>query len=103
MNTSFTLKTAIALIIASAAAFEPARADGIRVTYSDLDLSRPKDVAQLYARVQRAARLVCRAGPKIGLSKIRRCEEQTVADAVNRIDRPQLAALHRQNGKRPTG
>jgi UrcA family protein len=70
------------------------------VEYGDLNLSSPRGVETLYRRISRAARTVC--GVENGRQPVdlamraRRCKNQAVADAVARIDLPQLNAYHAQ-------
>jgi UrcA family protein len=67
-----------------------------RIHFEDLDLSKSRDVGVLYGHISRAARDVC--GPSASyfgrLSLMNKCVERTVEDAVSRINRPQLTALH---------
>jgi UrcA family protein len=80
---------------------------GIRVRYADLDLSKPEDVSTLYKRIGRAARDNCGADPVSWdgrTSLLTKCIEQTIEDAVNRINKPQLTALHHEHVNRgPSG
>jgi UrcA family protein len=79
---------------------------GIRVHYADLDLSKPEDVSILYKRISRAARDNCGtdAGAWDGrTSLLKKCIGQTIEDAVNRINKPLLTALHRERMNRMRG
>jgi UrcA family protein len=72
---------------------------GIRVRYADLDLSRPEDVSILYKRISRAARDNCGTDAAAWdgrTSLLEKCIGQTIEDAVNRINKPLLTALHRE-------
>ena len=72
---------------------------GIRVHYADLDLSKPEDVSILYKRISRAARDNCGTDAAAWdgrTSLLKKCIGQTIEDAVNRINKPLLTALHRE-------
>ena len=72
---------------------------GIRVRYADLDLSKPQDVSILYKRISRAARDNCGTDAAAWdgrTSLLKKCIGQTIEDAVNRINKPLLTALHRE-------
>lgn len=68
--------------------------DGINretVRFADLNLASPRDVEELYRRIEYAARKVC-------VDHVRGwhdCYKQAVTNAVARIDRAPLTALHR--------
>jgi UrcA family protein len=75
---------------------------GITVRFADLDLSKPEGVATLYARISRTARDICGdADGKMSLNE--RCVTKTVENAVNRLNRPQLTALHTEHLKHALG
>jgi UrcA family protein len=79
---------------------------GIRVRYADLDLSKPQDVSILYERVSRAARDNCGTDAAAWggrTSLLEECVGQTIEDAVNRINKPLLTALHRERMNRMRG
>jgi UrcA family protein len=71
----------------------------IRLSFADLDLSRPADAQTLYLRIKRAARIVCDATRSdwdvARLRHWKECFAKAIDDAVSRIDRPTLTALHR--------
>ena len=75
------------------------------VHYSDLNLNQQRDVAKLYTRITYAADQVC--GPR-SLSGIHykwadytSCYNDTVAEAVARIDHPSLSAYFQQQSLQP--
>ena len=73
---------------------------GIRVRYADLDLSKEEDVSILYKRISRAARDNCGTGAASWdgrTSLLKKCLDQTIEDAVNRINKPLLTALRREH------
>jgi UrcA family protein len=75
---------------------------GTTLRVVDLDLSKPQDVARHYARVSLAARDICGDGNgRMSLEK--RCIAKTIEDAVSRINRPTLTALHAEHLKRALG
>jgi UrcA family protein len=72
----------------------------MRIAFSDLDLSKPDDVAELYARIKSGARLVCIDSSSPWDAKrtetIQRCYSAVVDDAVAQVNQPKLTALHQQ-------
>lgn len=59
------------------------------VSYADLDLTRPKDMALLKARISYTARRICTelAEPQPTQSNVgRSCQDQAVADAMSRFE-----------------
>jgi UrcA family protein len=74
------------------------------VRFTDLDLSKPAGVQTLYWRVKVAARAVCRRGILSGDGRANThfatCYEDTVNDAISRLNCPALTALHREKSSR---
>jgi UrcA family protein len=69
----------------------------VHVSYGDLDLSTAAGAAKLYDRLQSAAEQVCLQADERELSRYEaslRCEQKLVAEAVNNIHSPQLAAVY---------
>jgi UrcA family protein len=67
------------------------------VSYSDLDLTRVADAAELYGRIERTAREVCRTynGPTAKAVRIERvCAEKAIEDAVRSVSNTNLTAVH---------
>ena len=69
------------------------------VNYSDLNLDRPGDVAVLYARIQGAARTVCKISMSATwdnslITHYRQCIQATVDKAVHGVNNDALTALH---------
>jgi UrcA family protein len=68
------------------------------VRFADLDLSKPSDVARLYWRIKLVARSVCHtemsptADERTAHSDD--CYDATVDNAIARVNRPALTALH---------
>jgi UrcA family protein len=68
------------------------------VRFTELDLSKPADVARLYSRIKLAARNVCHTdmSPAAGewTAHSNDCYEATVDNAIARVNRHALTALH---------
>ena len=88
---------------AATAADQWTKKDTITVRYGDLNLSHPAGAAELYRRIDRAARKVCGdASMRYALPAVRavqECERIAVANAVNFVNKAQLTALHNAKGK----
>jgi UrcA family protein len=68
------------------------------IRYAELNLTSPTGVTVLYERIRRAAQAVC--DPFRGYSLLRyrheqQCIEQAVAEAVAKVDHPNVTAYHR--------
>jgi UrcA family protein len=69
------------------------------VWFSDLNLSHPQGVAELYRRIGAAARRLCadrNTTVRYWSREEGRCVRETVAKAVDAIGSEQLSALHRE-------
>lgn len=70
----------------------------VTVSYSDVAFGNTDGAASVYRKLKNAARRVC--GVDSGSKTLelqlaaRDCYEETLADAVRKIDRPTLTALH---------
>jgi UrcA family protein len=75
-----------------------ATADGIVVKYSDQEITNEADAERLYRKIRQASRKACGLGGgflNLGeRTRAERCYDETLADVVRKIDRPQLTALH---------
>jgi UrcA family protein len=77
------------------------------VDYADLDLGSVAGNKALYARLTHAAERAC--GPEPGRqdlrgrSDYRQCREEALAKAVDRIDSPELQALHARRSAKSVG
>lgn len=101
----------ICVCAAIAAGFAPgagAADDGtvrkVTVRYGDLDLSSPQGAVALYRRIGIAAEEVCRPfeGRDLARTSIfRACKQRAVADAVSRVNRPELFAVYNANNRTP--
>jgi UrcA family protein len=74
-------------------------ARSVVVRYSDLDLSRPKDVHTLYYRLHDAARSVCtnigvQEDNLASLSEYHRCIKQAMANAVANVGSQGLTEVY---------
>ncbi|HEV7715348.1 MAG TPA: UrcA family protein [Steroidobacteraceae bacterium] len=88
-----------ASIVDSADSVAPSR----RVSYSDLNLDRSADAAQLYTRIERAARNVCRdqLGTRSPAQVVpQECLRQVIGEAVANVNNPNLAAIHAARSER---
>ena len=79
---------------------------GITVSYGDLDLSSPAGAQVLYQRIKGAARTVCAPleSKQLKVQALwRACFEEAVANAVSKVDRPMLTAVHKAASRTATG
>ncbi|HTX24480.1 MAG TPA: UrcA family protein [Steroidobacteraceae bacterium] len=95
-----------AISFAAAAVFAgtPASLDVMQhhttVHYTDLNLNRAQDVAELYSRIEMAVQQVC--GPRTLTGSYttapgyERCARNAMAQAVGHVDSPALTALYRE-------
>lgn len=71
------------------------------VRFGDLNLATNEGAQTLYQRIKLAARQVCDgADDRFGHSEYRKCMNKAVDDAVAKVNRPTLQALH-QSHKSP--
>ena len=86
--------------LASADAKSELKGAAVKVSYGDLDLEKSAGAKALYRRLQQASRQVCDAGVLRGkrsvreMSDARRCYEETLAEAVARVDNDLVTQLH---------
>lgn len=67
------------------------------VRYADLNLDQQQGASALYARLEKAARHVCRAYDSRELRRQqlqKACEERALADAVEKVDHAAVTSLH---------
>lgn len=91
--------TAMAFVASDArAASMASTSDGIVVKYSQEEIKSDADAERVYRKVKLASRKACGLdGGFLNLGERQRaeqCYEETLADVVRKIDRPQLTALH---------
>jgi len=88
------------LLTVDARADEPAvgAAPSITVNYSDVNFLSSEGAAKVHRALKNAARRVCGIGNGAELLSIRtarqECYEATLSNAVQKIDRPTLTAVH---------
>jgi UrcA family protein len=74
------------------------------VHYGDLNLDSEQGAKVLYARLRNAARQVCSPLQSIALSRQRQwevCVNNAVANAVGKVNKTTVSALHAQMAYRP--
>jgi UrcA family protein len=86
------------------AAEDNSDAPKIVVKYADLNVSHPQGAAALLRRIRRAGEAVCGSfvgglGPKM---RVNACVQNAVADAVTKVNQPQLFAIYKANYKTPS-
>lgn len=81
-------------------AADPSPASRI-VRFSDLNISNPSDAHVLYMRILAAAQVVCSYVPFATDADKARCVRDAIADAVTKIDQPQLSAVYNAKYKTP--
>jgi UrcA family protein len=91
--------TFLTLLTVDARADEPKEnPPSVTVSYSEVAFGDTAGAADVYRKLKRAARKVC--GEPLGRQTLavqigtRECVEQALADAVRKIDRPMLSAVH---------
>jgi UrcA family protein len=70
-----------------------------RVSVAKVDFTNPEAVKAFHQRLERAAREACSSGYIYATQMInndRTCAEDTLADAVSKVDRPLLTAMQQQ-------
>ena len=101
-HTSAALTALTACLLVGAAgnsrAATPANPPAVKVTYGDLNLESTPGTQVLYARIESAARQVCGSREvdirDLGaLSRAQSCESRAIAQAVQAVHSPALAAL----------
>jgi len=100
---------AVGLVCASGSALAAVPVDAapsVKVLYGDLNLASGAGNSALYARIVAAARRVCDVD-RVDIrdlarsSQARSCEARAIAEAVQAVHSPQLAAIH--DGRQPRG
>lgn len=96
--------TFLTLLTMDARADEPKDPTRITVSYPDAAFLTTDGAASVYRELKSAARRVCGIGEGIksleSAVAARECFEKALADAVRKIDRPMLTALHAGNARR---
>jgi UrcA family protein len=95
------LLSALATTPGSLGAAYAADAPSIKVSYADLDLSRPADAQVLYRRLKQAAAGVCgssvRPAELLRYDIWRRCYDPALHNAVMQIAAPELLTRYRSD------
>ncbi len=102
----FATCAALSLVSMSASARDEIVTKSEVVRFGDLNLSSDAGVRALYKRIRQAARKVCsQANDSVHLEQrnFRACQDKAVADAVGKVNRPSLTAMHRSQNPRPLG
>ena len=94
--------TALCGVIVSSFAALPAAADSIalntvRVTFGDLDVSRPQGASVLYGRIRAAAEKVCSpvgASSLAARAYLDACIDKAISEAVTTVDQPALTDVY---------
>ena len=97
--------TFLTLLTVDARADEPKETPTrVSVSYSDMAFASTEGAAQVYRKLKAAARTVCGVGDGhqslASAMAAHECYEGALADAVRKIDRPLLTALHVGSGRR---
>ena len=86
-----------ALFVGNVAAKEEIVSVSVQVSAAGLDLSQPADAQKFYARLQNAARLVCKGGNRVDLVPSDdpvRCSQQALGDAVRATNKPLVTLIY---------
>ncbi len=68
-----------------------------KVTFADLDISRPPGAAVLYRRIHSAAESVCTPFGAVGIASkvlVDACIHKAITDAVATVDQPALSRIY---------
>ena len=101
--------TFLTLLTCDVRANEPSTTTpSITVSYSDAAFGTRDGTARVYQKLKNAARKVCGMSPGVALALDRRvagqeCFEKSLADAVQRIDRPRLTSVHNTSARKQLG
>jgi UrcA family protein len=90
--------------VAPAAGAENLAAPQVRVTFGDLDVSRPQGAAVLYSRILRAAEKVCSpywATSFAAQVNADKCVRAAIGQAVTTVDRPALSQIYSAKTRAP--
>jgi UrcA family protein len=96
--------TFLTLLTVDARAADKGTPESISVSYSDVAFGNSAGAADVYRKLKTAARRVC--GVDFGskdltqIATARECYEAALAEAVRKIDRPTLTAVHTSNSRK---
>lgn len=84
-------------------AAQPMNPPQTTVKYADLDVSKPEGATVLYARIQQAARQVCRPLEEYNFRSkaFDACVHKAIAEAVVKIDRTALFIVYNARNAQP--
>jgi UrcA family protein len=95
----------LGLVFSGGAFADTTTTESLRVSYVSAELTTPEGVRELYARIRRAARVVCHEPLMQELASDRgyqQCFDRAVADAVAKVNSEALTALHRRRSPEGT-
>jgi UrcA family protein len=99
-HTTFKTTVAIALVSLSAGAFAndiPSAPLEQAVSFAQLDMTQPAAAEQLYQKLTAVAKQVCEpvnGGLLRQKMEFRTCVSETLANAVDEVNKPQLSSVH---------
>jgi UrcA family protein len=99
-HTTFKTTVAIALVSLSAGAFAndiPSAPLEQAVSFAQLDMTQPAAAEQLYQKLTAVAKQVCEpvnGGLLRQKMEFRACVSETLANAVDEVNKPQLSSVH---------
>ena len=98
----------LTLLTCDVRANEPVTPPSMTVSYSDAAFGTREGTARVYQKLKHAARKVCGMSPGVALALDRRvagqeCFEKSLADVVQRIDRPMLTSVHSTSVRKQVG
>jgi UrcA family protein len=75
----------------------------ITVKFADLDVASPQGAAELYGRIDKAARTVCAltGWPGIYPSQFNNCVHKSITDAVTKVNQQALYTVYNEHNKTP--
>ena len=91
---------ALASSFCSVSAADPSSAS-ITVKYADLDIANPSGALVLYERIRAAAQSACNYFWFKTDADEARCVQNTIANAVTKVDQPALSAVYNAKNKTP--
>lgn len=100
---SLALLGTAALSATAALAAPPPIVETRNVNYTQSDLSDPAATAELYKRIQRAARIVCEQPFRREIDhymEFKKCYDRAVDTAVANVDASALTAVHHRKSQR---
>ena len=105
LNSNKSFVTSVSCILLGLSLYAPAAFAGLnddppslKVSYKELDVSKPAGAEELYRRIKRAANTVCdesfrSMGPLRSAGHEKKCIEKAIDNAVSDVNEPLLTAL----------